>query len=428
MWRFTYNLLLHLALPFIWLRLIVRARHTPAYANRIAERFGRVTGSVANRGIWFHTVSAGEVIAAAPVIRRLAAAFPDEKILVSTMTVTGSEQVQRLLDDLVEHVYAPYDFPWAVTSFVKLVKPRVLILMETELWPNLMARLNEEAIPVLLINARMSERSFRGYRRISGLSRPMFASLTWTGCQYPDHASRLVQLGVKNHAITGSVKFDVSLPENLVFETSALLSNWGIEGRKIWLAASTHPGEEQIVLDAHRALLETHPELLLLIVPRHPERFTPVVEAATRSGFITAQISRTPEMPGEIQVLVGDEMGRLMYLYALADVVYMGGTLTNTGGHNIIEPASMAKALIAGPSRFNFEEIFALFDSMQAIINIASGEELAQEVSTLIESETRCRDMGERARMLVVNNSGAADRLLTHVIPLIKSALQHNNN
>lgn len=427
MWRFVYNLLLHLALPFIWLRLKFRARHTAAYAQGIPERFGKVADALSDRKIWFHTVSAGEVIAAAPLIRRIAASFPDEKILVSTMTATGFAQVQRLLGGLVDHVYAPYDFPWAVARFLSMVNPRALVLMETELWPNLMKTMDERGIPVLLINARLSERSFRGYQRVSGLTQPMFASLTWTGCQYPAHARRFVQLGVKNHEVTGSVKFDLVLPQGLEEETATFRYNWSIMGRKTWIAASTHADEEQWILDAHQSLLKDHPGLLLVMVPRHPERFTPVLEAAKRAGFVTGQISKPPEHQIDLQVLVGDEMGRLMFLYALADVVFMGGTLSGAGGHNIIEPASLAKAIIAGPSRFNFEEIFALFESDNAIVNIASHQDLAQEVSNLVESQAVCREMGLRASALVERNSGATDKLLTHVIPLVRHALRSNN-
>ena len=423
MWRFVYNLLLHLALPFIWIRLKTRARHTPAYADRVHERFGKVAVDTANTGIWFHTVSAGEVIAAAPLIRRVANAFPNEKILVSTMTVTGYAQVQRLLSGLVKHVYAPYDFPWAINRFLGVVSPRVLILMETELWPNLMKKLDDRGVSVLLINARLSERSFKGYKRVSGLSRPMFSSLTWTGCQYPAHARRLAELGVKDPETTGSVKFDLVLPTDLEQEHELLVSNWKLGGRKIWIAASTHASEEQLILDAHQYLTQKFPGLLLLLVPRHPERFASVIEAAGHKGFKTAQLSRPSSLMDGMQVLVGDEMGRLMYLYSVADVVFMGGTMSNTGGHNIIEPASLAKPIIAGPSRFNFTEIFLMFESAQAIVGVTTCEDLVSEVTSLVESGENSTEMGLRARQLVQENSGATEKLLEHMIPLIGRAL-----
>jgi len=428
MWRFVYNLLLHLALPFIWLRLKIRARHEPAYADRVRERFGEVDSSTTDTGIWFHTVSAGEVIAAAPVIRRIATAFPNEKILVSTMTVTGYAQVQRLFGDQVKHVYAPYDFPWAISRFLRLVNPRVLVLMETELWPNLIRQLGDRGRAMLLINARLSERSFKGYKRVGGLSRPMFASLTWTGCQYPAHASRFEALGVKNPEITGSVKFDVEIPDDLDREHDQLVSNWKLGGRKIWIAASTHASEEKLILDAHKALVKKFPGLLLLLVPRHPERFSVVIDAARQYGFMTGQLSGSSSRMDGMQVLIGDEMGRLMYLYAIADVVFMGGTMSGTGGHNIIEPASLAKAVIAGPSRFNFVEIFSLFESAQAIIGITSLKGLISEVTGLIESDVKRAEMGNRARQLVQENAGATDKVLEKVLPLIEKALNRHND
>jgi len=426
MWRFVYNLLLHLALPFIWMRLKFRARQVPAYADRVHERFGRVARSAVDKSIWIHTVSAGEVIAAAPLILRIAAAFPNEKILVSTMTVTGYAQVQRLLGEQVEHVYAPYDFPWAVNSFLKVVKPRVLILMETELWPNLMRQLADQGIPVLLINARLSERSHKGYKRIGGLSRPMFASLAWTGCQYPDHARRLENLGVDNLDITGSVKFDLNIPGDLEQDRDLLLSNWKLEGRKVWIAASTHMAEEQLILEAHKKLVKKFPGLLLLLVPRHPERFSAVVAAARKEGFSTGQLTRPPDSEDGLQVLVGDEMGRLMYLYAMADVVFMGGTMSNTGGHNIIEPAGLARAIIAGPSRFNFTEIFSLFESAQAIVTISCLQDIVTEVANLLGSTKNRTEMGRRARQVVQDNAGATERVLENVIPFIEATLDSN--
>ncbi|MBV1907548.1 MAG: lipid IV(A) 3-deoxy-D-manno-octulosonic acid transferase [Pseudomonadales bacterium] len=428
MWLLIYNTLLHLSLPFVWLRLKLRARKTPAYAQRVPERFGKLPESSANFHIWFHAVSAGEVIAAAPIIRNIAKENPEHSILVTTMTVTGCDQVQRLLSDCVEHLYAPYDFPWAVNNFIQVVQPGILILMETELWPNLMRKLSKASVPVCLMNARLSERSYRGYQRIAGLSRPMFKSLASVSCQYPMHAKRLIALGVdeKKLNISGNVKFDLNLPADLHAFGKKISADWKLEGRKIWIAASTHPGEEQLALEVHRQLLGVFPGLLLLLVPRHPERFAEVSRLAKTLGFPSASLSLGPLQTelDSMQVLVCDQMGQLMYLYALADVAYMGGTMADIGGHNIIEPAALGKPVIAGPSRYNFSEVYTLFEDKDAIISVRSARELHSSVLDLLNSHALGAELGKRALQVVEKNAGAADQVIQCLRPLIRASLK----
>ena len=284
--RAIYNLLLVFALPFIWLRLFVKARRNPAYAKRRSERFGRVPSTVGRGVIWFHSVSAGESIAAAPIIRALAERLPHRRFLVTTMTPTGSAQIQRLLGDIVDHCYSSYDFPWAVARFVRRVEPLALVLMETELWPNLIRTVKSAGGSVSLVNARLSERSAVGYRRISALTGEMLADTDQIICQYDDTLKRFEALGAdaSRLSVTGSVKFDISVPDDLPTEVERLRSQWCL-GRQTWIAGSTHMGEEKLVLDAHAELLMSFPELLLVIVPRHPERTNDVVDLCGQRDF-----------------------------------------------------------------------------------------------------------------------------------------------
>ena len=289
--RVVYDLLLLLALPIVWLRLFARARSEPAYAERRAERWGRVPDSVGRNVVWFHTVSAGEAIGAAPVIRALKARMPERRFLVTTTTPAGSEQVLARLGDLVDHCYAPYDYPRAVARFLRRVEPRALVLMETELWPNILRQTRRRGAPTCLVNARLSERSARGYARVSRLTRAMLQDVDHLFCQYPDTARRFAALGADEARleVTGSIKFDLDIPPDLDAEVARLGREW-TPGRPAWIAGSTHPGEEEVVLSSHAQLLRRFPDLLLVLVPRHPRRVEEVVALCGRAGLSSARL------------------------------------------------------------------------------------------------------------------------------------------
>ena len=416
--RFFYNVLLCLALPVVWLRLFVRARREPAYAERRGERFGRVPPDVGRDVVWFHTVSAGETIGAAPVIRALKSRRPELRFLVTTMTPAGSAQVIERLGDIVDHCYAPYDFPWAVRRFVRRVRPRALFLMETELWPNLIGATHACGASVSLINARLSERSARGYRRVGPLTRRVLARLDQIICQYEDTARRFEALGAdpKRLSVTGSIKFDLALPADLEEEVARLHEAW-VGDRRAWIAGSTHPGEDEIVLDAHRALTERFPGLLLILAPRHPARADRVAWLARERGLHPAMLSagtgggdaRTPD------VLVADVMGRLIYLYGVADIAFLGGSLVPVGGHNPIEAAVRGIPLLMGPHRFNWTEIVRRF-SEAGCLHHASEDKLAETVGDLLADEARRRTEGLRARSVVEENQGATEELKAHLL------------
>jgi 3-deoxy-D-manno-octulosonic-acid transferase len=422
--RLVYGAALWLALPAVWARLVWRGHADPAYQPRRSERFGRVPADVPEGPIWFHTVSAGETIAAAPLIRALRAEFPDVPFLVTTMTPTGSAQVARLLPAGVAHCYAPYDFGFAVRRFLARVQPRLLVLMETELWPNLIGATADRNVPVVAINARLSERSARGYARIRWLTRPMLQRLAWIACQYPDHVERFRSLGAPAERVeaTGSVKFDLVLPRDHAARVAALRAGWRIGERPVWIAASTHPGEDEVVLAAHRALTARLPNAALVLVPRHPERSEAVAVLAARAGFEVCRLSAGAPASGRFDILLGDVMGELLYLYGLARVAFVGGSLAATGGHNPIEPAALGLPVLMGPHQFNFADVTQRFAEAGSLQTIRDDAGLVAAVARLLSDDELCGRLGAAARQVVAMNGGASERLLARLRTEIRRA------
>ena len=397
--RLLYQVLLVLALPWVWARLKVRAHREPAYGQRREERFGHLPAGLSTGVIWFHTVSAGETNAAAPVIRAVQAQFPDDTFLVTTMTPTGSARVASLLGDTVEHCYAPYDYPWAVARFLRRVRPRALVLMETELWPNLVEQTARSGASVYLVNARLSARSYRGYRRIGPLVRRMLRFFDGIVCQYEDTAARFRSLGAQSVVVTGSVKFDAEMPPD-GFGVGEL----GFGDAPVWIAGSTHGGEEETVLDAHRQLRDRFPEIRLILVPRHPQRAKGVAQLAKRRGFSTGLLS---DRPTGVDVLVGDVMGTLAHLYPHASVAFVGGSLDGTGGHNPIEAAVHGLPVLMGPTRHDVEEICARFAAAGCFHPVTNADDIARIVGELFADPTRRAKEGESAKGVVDANRGA---------------------
>lgn len=392
-----YNALLHLALPWVWVRLFWKAGG--AYRSRIGERFGRVPPEVPGGALWFHAVSVGETNAAAPLVDAVARRFPGEAVLVTTTTPTGSARVRVLLGDAVAHCYAPYDYPWAVRRFLAVVRPKALVLMETELWPNLIAQASRAGTAVYLVNARLSERSFHGYRRIGALSHPMLRRLRGVACQYEDTAERLRRLGARQVEVTGSVKFDAEPPPDH-FGVQELPHGEG----PVWIAGSTHPGEEAILLDAHRRLAQRFPRLRLVLAPRHTERVAAVSRLARGKGLTTGLLSHRAL---DAQVLVADVMGTLPHLYGLADVAFVGGSLNRTGGHNPIEAAAHGLPMLMGPARFQVEEICARFVAAECLHAVAGADDIVNVISALLADPTRRAAEGRSAQAVIARNRGA---------------------
>ena len=407
-----YPLLLWLALPLVWCRLWWRAKREPEYGLRKAERFGHVPDEIDQGVVWFHTVSAGESIAAAPLIREIASRLPNTKVLVTTMTPTGSAQVKSRLGDVVQHCYAPYDFNFAVKRFFDRVQPKCLVLMETELWPNLIGQAYKRNIPVCLVNARLSERSAKGYGRVSSLSRVMVERLSFIACQTQDHRERFQRLGASgdNVHVVGSVKYDINVPNDLADRISDLRQALNLADELVWIAASTHPGEEEVILAAHQQVLGDFPTAKLILVPRHPHRAASVVEQVAQFGFkpqLQSEIASQREFGG---VLVGDVMGTLLELYGLADVAFVGGSLVAMGGHNPIEPAVLKVPVITGPNVFNFAETFADLIAQQAVAQVEVPQQLADEVVKLLADENLRSNRADLGFAYVQANRGATER------------------
>ena len=404
-----YRVLSRVALPFVWVRLWIRGPREPADRERRRERMGFVAESIPRKGVWFHTVSAGETLGAIPLIRAVKKMTPDVPVLVTTTTPSGSEEVKKHLGMEVAHCYCPYDFPKAVWRFMDSVEPIALVLMETELWPNIIRECRRRDVPVYLVNARLSERSAIGYRRIGTLMASVLKSVTHIYCQYQDTADRFAVLGVKREmlSVTGSVKFDVQLPNDINSRRIAFENNWQF-GKRFWIAGSTHPREEEVVLQAHKLLIRQHDDLSLILVPRHPPRASDVVQLARGFGFDTRVLSSEPE-PSD--VLVGDEMGTLVYLYAAAEVAFIGGSLDDTGGHNPIEAALHGVPMVMGPSRVNFAEVVHRFETAGCLHLAVSAEELASRVDALLKDSDQRKIEGRAAREVVSNNRGAIERV-----------------
>jgi len=409
--RFLYSLVFILCLPLILARLLYRAWRAPAYARRWPERFA-VGGDLRPGGIWVHAVSVGESIAAAPMVRELIRRYPQLPVTITCMTPTGSEQIRKLFGEQVGHAYLPYDLPWLQRQLIRRLQPRIAIIMETELWPNMVAECGRAGVPVVLANGRLSERSARGYQRVSWLVRPMFAALDWLAVQSAPEAERFMALGAQQHAltVTGSIKFDLK-PSAAVLQGAAGWRNqWG--GRSVWIAASTHAGEDEVVLQAHRQLLAQHPQALLILVPRHPERFDGVARLVQQAGLSLVRRSAGVQPGMSDQVLLGDSMGELMQFYACADVAFVGGSLIPGGGHNYLEPAALGLPVLSGPHRFNFLEISDLLENAGALVEIADADALAAQVGRWLDDSASARAAGEAGQAVVKANQGALERLL----------------
>ena len=414
--RTLYTLLFHLGLPLVAIRLWLRARKAPAYARRIGERFALNLPTLQPGGIWVHAVSVGESIAAAPMIRELLKRYPQLPITVTCMTPTGSERIQALFanEPRIQHCYLPYDLPWAAARFLNRVQPKLAVIMETELWPNHIHQCAKRGIPVALANARLSARSAKGYGRFARLTRPMLEEMSLIAVQTETEAERFRQLGARPECVevTGSIKFDLTIDPQLLVDARELREQWQALVRPVWIAASTHEGEDEIVLAAHRQLLGHYPNALLMLVPRHPERFNQVFELCQREGFATVRRSSGEPVTASTQVMLGDTMGELLFLYALADTAFVGGSLVPNGGHNLLEPAALAKPVLSGPHLFNFLEISAMLRDAGALEEVDDAQGLALAVERLFELPQDARRMGQAGLKVMQRNQGALQRLL----------------
>ena len=410
--RQLYSLLILLLLPLLLLRLYWRGFKAPFYRERWHERLGYLQAPPAPGCIWLHAVSVGEVQAVAPLIRQLLEA-PGQPLVITTTTPTGAQRVRELFGDEVRHYFAPFDAPFIVRRFFSMLQPRLLILVETEIWPNLIHTAYQLRIPTLLANARLSVRSARRYHRFAGLTRETLQQITLIAPHGEADAHRFRALGARSSQVEviGSIKFDIHLPASLRERSDVLRREWGTE-RPVWLAASTHEGEEEQILAAHAAVKAALPDCLLVLVPRHPERFDQVAELIQTWNFKMVRRSQHRRCGADTDVFLGDSMGELTLFMGAADVAFIGGSLVPHGGHNMLEAAAQGVPVLFGPHGFNFAEISDLFLRQQAALQVASSEELAECLIRWLSDASERSQFGERGRELVNRNRGALQRLL----------------
>jgi 3-deoxy-D-manno-octulosonic-acid transferase len=416
--RRLYTLLLYLALPLVLLRLLWRSIKAPAYRERWRERFGLFDPPPGWGGIWIHAVSVGEVQAVQPLVRRLLEARPGLPVTVTTTTPTGSARVVEQFGDAVFHVYFPYDLPLALTAFIRRVRPQVLLMVETEIWPNLLRQCRFHGIHAILANARLSERSARRYARLGRFARETFSGIDCVAAQGEADAARFLALGVPRQRVfvTGSIKFDMRIPASVEEQVEVLRREWG--GRPVWIAGSTHEGEDEQVLAAHRDVLARFPRALLILVPRHPERFDRVAALCRREGLALARRSCGEPGSPETRVYLGDTMGELPVMLGSADVAFIGGSLVPTGGHNMLEAAAQGVPVCFGPYLFNFSAISELLLEAGAARRVADAGQLAEVVAEWFGDASARSEAGERGRRVVARNRGALERLLELVPPV----------
>lgn len=419
--RLLYTLLFVLLAPVYLLRLYWRGLRTPAYRERWPERFGIFTDSGRRDGIWVHAVSVGEVLAIAQLVRRLLERYPGLPVLITTATPTGAERVKALFGDEVEHRYAPIDLPWVVRRFLGAYRPRLLVLVETEIWPNLIHYAKRAGVPILLANARLSVRSAQGYRRLAALTREALRDISLIAPHGEADAERFLTLGARpgQVEVTGSIKFDVHLPGSLRERADVMRREWGGQ-RPVWLAASTHEGEEEMLLRAHAEIRRQVGDALLVLVPRHPERFERVAQLVEDAGFPLVRRSEQHPCDEETAVFLGDSMGELTLFMGASDLAFIGGSLVPHGGHNILEAAAQGVAVVYGPHMFNFNEISELFLQQGAAVQVTSVGALAEQVVEWLRDASERSRIGEAGRALVDRNRGAMERLMGLVERLLE--------
>lgn len=421
--RLIYTLTLYLLTPFVVYRLAARGIKYHGYFARWRERFGFFADPGIRDSIWIHAVSLGEVNAAIPLIEALMRRFADSQFVITTVTPTGSDRVLRLFGDRVFHVYLPYDLTTAVKRFLDRARPRLAVIMETEIWPNLFMTCAERDISIVIANARLSEKSLRGYWPIQPLARRAIRCARFVAAQSTSDYERLRRLGAdpSRLAIVGNLKFDLSVPADIRGRGEAFRAAAG-SGRPVWIAASTHEGEELAVLKAHAEVLRRFPDALLLVAPRHPERFKPFATACRAFGFRTATRSEDSRADHACQCFVADSMGELLEFYAAADVAFVGGSLVPVGGHNLLEPAALARPVVVGPQTFNFAEVTEDLIAAGAVLRIQEPEDLGPAVVRLLSRDVERRSMGEAARAVMERERGAVDRTMAIVEDVLGDA------
>jgi 3-deoxy-D-manno-octulosonic-acid transferase len=418
--RVVYTLLWWLVLPLLPLRLWWRGRREPGYRQHIGERFGLYTDAPRARDVvWIHAVSLGETRAAAPLIERLQRELPGRAILLTHMTATGRDAGRALFGDRVMQAWLPYDIPFAMRRFVAHFRPRAGLLVETELWPNLTAIAARSGTTLLLVNARLSERSARAYARVPSLSRPLFGALAGTAAQSDADAGRLRELGARDVVVTGNLKFDLSIPAHAREDADAMRARFGA-GRPVLVLASTRDGEEALLLDAlARASLPA--ATLVVIVPRHPQRFDAVAALLDARRVPYARRSANAPVDAGARVLLGDSLGEMLAYYGSADVAFVAGSLLPLGGQNLIEPIAVGVPTLIGPHVFNFQQASDAAVAAGAAVRVRDADDVYSATARLLADAGERERMRACARTFIDAHRGATDRLWAWLAPRLRA-------
>lgn len=419
--RFLYTFAMFLATPLLLVRLIARGVRSKPYHSRWPERFGFFDAPGFSGSLWVHAVSVGEVNAAEPLIKALQRDYPDAPIVVTTVTPTGMQRVRQLFGDTVFHVYLPYDLPFAVSRFLKKIRPRLALIVETEIWPNLYFACRNRGIPLMIVNARLSDRSLRGYKPLRSMVKAALGCVHQIAAQSRTDAARYRLLGAQRQKIvvSGNMKFDMPIPDGAVEAGRRMREHWGPR-RPVWIAASTHEGEELPVLEAHLQVLKRLPDALLLLAPRHPERFRLVEHTVQSLGFNVATYSCNEVPSPSNQVFVIDAMGQLMPFFAASDIAFVGGSLVPIGGHNVLEPAALSVPVLVGPHTLNFEEITRSLIQQGGADRVDGIEQLGPSVLKLLLDKAKQDRMGEAAQQVFERERGAVKRIMTMIDALLQ--------
>ena len=414
--RIFYSFALIIISPLIVFYLyILRGKKNQGYRAHFKERFGFVGKSlftVKTKPLVFHCASVGEVLAATPLIKALQKAHPNLNILITCNTPTGREQILSQFKNTVACSYLPIDFPFATARFLKRIKPQALCILETELWPNLMAISHKKNIPVLVINARLSEKSQQGYQKVAKLTHIIMRSITVLASHNKTDAKRFIELGFeasKSH-VTGSIKFDITPSEEQLANVLNLKQLYSSNERFVWVAGSTHPVEHELVLSAHQELLKKQPNALLIIAPRHPEQFDKVAELLTQNPLSFSR--RSQNNYNNEQILLADTLGELQCLYGAANVSFIGGSLIRRGGHNPLESAAFSVGVITGPHTYNFDHVYPELTKLKGAVVVDSNDELAKQLITFSQNTKACQTLGIKAAQCVTKNQGAIQKTL----------------
>lgn len=411
--RYLYTGVLTLLLP--WAKKRLARERVNAFSDR--QRAGHIS-PFQQPVIWAHCASVGEVLAAEPLLKRLQQDYPEQQLVVTTMTATGATQVRQRLP-AARHYLLPLDLPWNTERFIHTLRPRLALIFETEIWPNLFHSCNKYAIPVMLANGRLSVKAFKAYKKIRPLIAESLNKVACVAAKSPADAERFLALGVAEDTlkITGSIKYDLQLPDDLNAQTQSLKAIWG--ERPVWIAASTHAGEDEPVLQAHQELLKIHPDALLILVPRHPQRFADVADLITASDLSWARRSQNQAVTAATQVYLADTLGELLFLYAAADLAFVGGSLMPIGGHNLLEPAAVQTPLITGPFVDNFAEMAAELTRRSGMKKLQKADELAPLLVELLSDQSQCRQLTQAAEQVLAENRGALAQHLLLVEELL---------